>query len=225
MRFMTPRKLFFDRADAGQQLAERLARYGPQQPIVLALPRGGVAIGFEVAKKLGALLDVLVARKLGAPGNPEFGIGAIAEGGIMLLNQKEIPLLGIKQEEMEDLVAKESAEMERRIRLFRGNRHNPQVSGRVVILVDDGLATGVTARAAIESLRLAKPAKLVFAVPVCAKESSAALKSLVDELVCLYEPEDFIAVGEWYEDFPQLSDEEVVRLLDEARETIQGAKP
>jgi len=208
---------FLDRADAGRQLAALLRGLAGEHPLVMALPRGGVAVGFEVARELRAPLDVIVARKLGAPMQPELGIGAIAPGGIRVLDALAIRYLGITQDQIDRVIRAEEAEMERRVRLYRGDRPPPRIEGRTVILVDDGLATGVTARAAARSLRLQRPGRLVLAVPVCAPETAESIRMEVDEVVCIYMPSDFRAVGLWYEDFRQLEDSEVVDLLERAR--------
>jgi putative phosphoribosyl transferase len=208
---------FKDREDAGRQLAERLLPYRDENPIVLALPRGGVPVGYEISHALEAPLDVFIARKLGAPGRPEFGIGAVAQGGVRVLNERAIEALGIPEEYIEQVAERETEEIERRLRLLRGNSPEPEVRGRTVILVDDGLATGVTARAAIEALRRRAPQHLVLAVPVCAVQTEEALYSEVDELVCLKAPSDLMAIGLWYEDFEQVEDEEVIALLERAR--------
>lgn len=206
--------LFRDRAAAGRRLAEELTRYRDDNPLVLALPRGGVVVGYEVARTLGATLDIIVARKLGAPYQRELGIGAIAPGGVRVLDQQTIHLLGITPAQIEQAVAEETEEMERRLRHYRGRRPEPNPRGRTVILVDDGLATGVTARAAIQALRCQQPRRLVLAVPVCPPETAEALRPLVNDLVALSTPPDFHAVGLWYESFAQTSDEEVIDLLE-----------
>ncbi|HLZ69891.1 MAG TPA: phosphoribosyltransferase [Dehalococcoidia bacterium] len=208
---------FHDRADAGRRLAQLLQAYRGPDAIVLALPRGGVEVGYEVARLLGAPLDVIVARKLGAPAQRELGIGAIAPGGVRVLDRDTIALLGIPPAQIDAVVAEETAEMERRERAFRGGLPAPDLAGCSVILVDDGLATGVTARAAIRAIRAARPRRIVLAVPVCPPETAAALRSEVDELVCVESPADFLAVGRWYENFDQTSDEEVIELLARAR--------
>jgi predicted phosphoribosyltransferase len=213
--------IFHDRIDAGQQLARKLEHLQGQDAIVLALPRGGVPIGVEVAKHLHVPLDVFVARKLGAPGNPEFGVGAIAEGGIIVIDKQSLSFLGLAPQDLEDTIVRESAEVERRLALYRGNRHNLQVENKVIILVDDGLATGVTALAAIRALRLAKPKKLILAVPVCAEDTAKNLRSEVDELICLHPLKDFTAVGIWYENFEQLTDQEVMDILARAHREIK----
>ncbi len=209
--------LFEDRADAGRRLAGRLASYADERPVVFALPRGGVPVGAEVSRALGAPLEVIVARKLGAPGQPEFGIGAVAPGGVRILNERAVQVLGIPEDYLDRVSAHESAEAERRLRLFRGDRPYPDLETRTAILVDDGLATGVTARAALLALRRLNPRWLVLAVPVCAPQTAELLRPETDDLVCLLMPTDLEAVGFWYRNFEQVPDEEVVRLLEEAR--------
>jgi len=209
---------FGDREDAGRRLAARLERYRDERPVVFALPRGGVPVAYEISRTLGAPLDVFVARKLGAPGQPEFGIGAVASGGVRILNEAVVERLGIPEDYLEMVTRMEMAEVERRLRHFRGERPEPEVGGRTVILVDDGLATGVTARAAVESLRRLGPRRLILAAPVCAAQTAELLGPEVDELVCLEAPPDLGAIGFWYEDFSQTSDEEVIELLARARQ-------
>lgn len=215
---MSAGQIFESRADAGRRLAERLAHYRDADPIVLALPRGGVPVAAEVARSLGAPLDVFVSRKLGAPGQPELGIGAVAQGGARVLNARVVEHLGIPDDYLDRITEKELAEVERRLVLLRGEgRLEPEVRGRTALLVDDGLATGVTARAAIGALRERNPRRLVLAVPVCPPQTAGLLAPEVDDLVCLEMPQDFVAVGLWYRDFEQTTDEEVVALLEEAR--------
>jgi putative phosphoribosyl transferase len=209
---------FRDREDAGRRLAARLARYRDERPAVFALPRGGVPVAFEISRSLEAPLDVFVSRKLGAPGQPEFGIGAVAPGGVRVLNADVVERLGIPDDYLEAVTRTETAEVERRLRHFRGDRPEPEVAGRTVILVDDGLATGVTARAAVESLRRLGPRRLVLAAPVCAAQTAELLALEVDELVCLESPSDLGAIGFWYGDFSQTSDEEVIELLERSRQ-------
>ena len=208
---------FEDRRDAGRKLAGKLLRLGDERPVVFGLPRGGVPVGYEISRAIGAPLDVFVSRKLGAPGQPEFGIGAVAAGGVRVLNKDVIRRLGIPDEYIERITAREVAEVNRRLRYFRGERPEPEVGGRTAILVDDGLATGVTARAAVEALRRRGPGRLVLAAPVCAAQTAELFESRVDELVCLASPSDLGAIGLWYKNFEQTTDEEVVQLLGKAR--------
>jgi putative phosphoribosyl transferase len=208
---------FRDREDAGRRLAERLSRFRGEIPVVFALPRGGVPVGYEISRSLEVPLEVFVARKLGAPGQPEFGIGAVAPGGVRILNDDVVWRLGIPEDYVERITERETAEVERRMRLFRGDRPEPEVRGRTVILVDDGLATGVTSRAAVKALRRLEPRLLVLAAPVCAAQTAELLGPEVDELVCLETPPDLGAIGFWYRDFSQTSDEEVIELLERAR--------
>jgi putative phosphoribosyl transferase len=208
---------FGDRRDAGRKLAVRLSLFGGERCVIFGLPRGGVPVGYEISRALGAPLDVFVSRKLGAPGQPEFGIGAVAAGGVRILNADVIRRLGITDEYVEQITAREVAEVNRRLRFFRGGRPEPEVGGRTAILVDDGLATGVTARAAVEALRLRKPQRLILAAPVCAAQTAELFESRVDQLVCLAAPSDLGAIGLWYRNFEQTTDEEVVELLEKAR--------
>jgi predicted phosphoribosyltransferase len=205
---------FVDRTDAGRCLADSLADYASRgNVLVLALPRGGVAVGAQVARKLGAPLDVILVRKLGVPGHEEFAMGAIASGGVRIISDEVVAALGVSDQEMARVVAAEEEELARQERAFRGSRHFPDVNGRTIILVDDGLATGATMRAAAAVIRRQSPARLVVAVPVAPKETCAALRSEVDEVVCLVTPEPFHSVGSWYEDFHQATDEEVRLML------------
>jgi len=215
---------FEDREDAGRRLAERLSRYRDERPVVFALPRGGVPVGYEISRSLGVPLEVLVARKLGAPGQPEFGIGAVAPDGVRVLNEEVVRRLAIPEEYIERITEHETAEVERRLKHFRGDRPEPDVRGRTAILVDDGLATGVTARAAIEALRRRQPRRLVLAVPVCAAQTAELLAPEVDELVCLEAPPDLGAIGFWYRDFAQTPDEEVIELLEKSRQEERQVK-
>jgi putative phosphoribosyl transferase len=208
---------FEDRRDAGRRLAGKLSHIKDERTMVFALPRGGVPVGYEISRALEAPLDVFISRKLGAPGQPEFGIGAVAAGGVRVLNQDVVRRLGIPEDYVQEITAQELAEVGRRLRYFRGERPEPEVGGRTAILVDDGLATGVTARAAVQALRLRKPRRLVLAAPVCAAQTAALFKTAVDELVCLESPSDLGAIGFWYRNFEQTSDEEVVELLERAR--------
>jgi putative phosphoribosyl transferase len=215
----TRETLFEDRADAGRRLAERLSSYKDERPVVFVLPRGGVPVGAEISRLLDAPLEVIVARKLGAPGQPEFGIGAVAPGGVRVLNERAVQALGIPEDYLEWVAGRESAEVERRLNLFRGEgRPYPDLQARTAILVDDGLATGVTARAALLALRRLNPRRLVLAIPVCAPQSIEPLRSETDDLICLLTPDELEAVGLWYRNFEQVPDEEVVRLLESLQE-------
>ncbi len=211
-----PRLPFADRRQAGQVLAEQLESYrGQADLMVLALPRGGVAVGFEVAHALQAPLDVFVVRKLGLPGHEEYAMGAIASGGVRVMNP--LPGLTVSPEAIARVVAREQAELVRRELLYRGGSPAVALRGRTVIVVDDGLATGSTMRAAVLAIRQQHPARLVVAVPVGAAETCAMLRQDADEVVCAAMPSPFRAVGLWYRDFPQASDDEVHQLLEEAR--------
>ena len=222
--------LFRDRTDAGRKLADRLAAYANYpNAMVLALPRGGVPVAFEVAEALNLPLDIFVVRKLGLPGHEEFAIGAIASSGARVLNQDLIRQLSLSDEIIEHIVAREQRELERREQTYRGQRPVLDVRDRVIIIVDDGLATGSSMRAAIAALRQKRPAKLIVAVPVGARATCSELAALADEAICLETPENFSAVGLWYNDFSQITDEEVIDLLarnqrnSEARSISQGA--
>jgi putative phosphoribosyl transferase len=205
---------FRDRRDAGRQLAQRLLASRLHDPLILALPRGGVPVAFEIAKALSAPLDVFVVRKIGAPGRPELGIGAIAEGGEVVANDFALLRLGLTNAQFSELAEQERPELERRIQRYRGARTLPALDDRDVVLVDDGFATGVTAEAALRSLARGRARRLVLAVPASAPRATRRLAGVADEIVCLVEPADFEAVGQVYEDFSPTSDEEVVRLLD-----------
>jgi len=208
---------FEDRTDAGRQLAEHLADLRSAEPIVLGLARGGVVVGSEIAQALGAPLDVLTVRKLGAPGNPEYGFGAIAPGGVRFVDEDSAEMLRLTDKEIAQIAEVELAELQRQNKLYRGERPAPQIADRTVILVDDGLATGVTARAAIQAIRQQGPSQLVLAVPVAPPETARALAAEVDLLVCLETPLHFQAVGQWYRSFQQTTDQEVTELLGRAR--------
>lgn len=205
---------FRNRTEAGRALAAALTDYtGRSDVVVLALPRGGVPVASEVASRLPAPLDVFLVRKLGVPGHPELAMGAIASGGIEVLSRDLIRDLQIPAHLVEDVAVRERLELDRRDRLFRGDRQPPAVRGRTVVLVDDGLATGSSMEAAILAVRQIEPAKIVVAVPVGAPETCERLRRLADEVVCLATPSPFSAVGQWYEDFSQTTDDEVRRLL------------
>ncbi|MEP6588824.1 MAG: erythromycin esterase family protein [Polaromonas sp.] len=213
---------FQDRSQAGRVLAEKLAHYsGRPGLLVLALPRGGLPVGREVARALQAPLDIVVVRKLGLPGHEEYAMGAIASGGVRVMSP--LPGLGVTPEEVAEVVAREQAELVRREQLYRGQRPAPSMEGRTVIVVDDGLATGATMRAAVQAIRQQHPAHLVVAVPVGAEDSCEALRDEADEVVCAAMPYPFRAVGLWYQNFPQTSDDEVMTLLEEARHAHERA--
>ncbi|MEV4070807.1 phosphoribosyltransferase [Nonomuraea fuscirosea] len=205
---------FADRAEAGALLAERLQ--DAHDPVILALPRGGVAVAAPIARALGAPLDVLVTRKIGYPPTPELGVGAIAEGGEPVFDLTLLSRLGLTPESVAHVVEDERRELSRRVRAYRGDRPLPALEGREVIVVDDGLATGSTARAALRAVARARPAKVTLAVPVGATETVESLRAEADEVVVLLTPIDFRAVGQWYEHFEQLTDADVLRLLDRA---------
>ncbi|MES2902021.1 MAG: phosphoribosyltransferase [Pseudomonadota bacterium] len=223
---MGPLHSFRNRLHAGKQLAAALAHHAGTDAIVLALPRGGVPVGFVVAHELGLALDVLIVRKLGLPGHEEFAIGAVGSGGVRIVQPEVLDACGVSPTEVEPIVERELAEVARRERLFRGARPPPVLAGRAVILVDDGLATGSTMQAAIEVARQQAPARLVAAIPVGAALSCMAIAPEVDELVCLLRPPHFRAVSQWYRQFEQTSDEEVQDLLALAwREQAQHPLP
>jgi len=212
---------FKDRAEAGRLLAAELARRKlPANVVVLALPRGGVPVGFEVAKVLHAPLDVVVVRKVGVPWQPELAMGAIAGNGVQVLDQDLISGLRISQKEIDAVLAKEKIEVERREKLYRSGRPGLELRERTALLVDDGLATGSTMLVAARYVRAFKPAKTIIAVPVGSTEACQRLRKEADDLVCLAAPELFMAVGEWFEDFRQVNDGEVKRLLEESRAAI-----
>ena len=206
--------LFDDRVDAGRRLAERLDEYrGDPRTLVLALPRGGVPVAWEVAAHLGAPLDVLIVRKLGLPGNEELAIGAIASGGVTVLNEDVVDALAVPPGVVEAVAGRERVELERRERLYRGERPPPEVAGRTAIVVDDGLATGATMRAAVLALRRLDPARVVVAVPVASRQAAEELGAVADACVAVATPSPFFGVGLWYRDFSQTTDDEVRDLL------------
>lgn len=205
---------FADRAEAGRLLAGELARFAQGgNLLLLALPRGGVPVAAVVAEALGLSFDLLIVRKLGVPGHEEYAMGAIAAGGVMVLDHRVVAQLGIELEEVERVIQRETRELARREELYRGSRPPPEVAGRTVIVVDDGIATGSTMSAAIELLRKRKAGHIVVAVPVAPQDTIRRLRREADEVIVLLEPADFIAVGRWYEDFSQTSDEDVRRLM------------
>lgn len=205
--------IFADRADAGKQLAGRLAAYAGADTRVLALPRGGVPVAFEVARGLGSPLDVFIVRKLGAPGREELALGAIASGGIKVLNWETIEALGVTDATVDEIARRESIELERREQAYRRGRPPQDVTGRTVLLVDDGLATGASMYAAVLALRAREPAKIVVAVPVAPQDTVTQLAQYADDVVCIAMPRPFRGVGAWYADFRQVTDDEVTELL------------
>jgi predicted phosphoribosyltransferase len=216
---------FQDRTEAGKKLAAKLAVYAHRpEVVVLALPRGGVPVAFEVAAALDAPLDIFLVRKLGVPGHEELAMGAIATGGVRVLSDDVVQYLSIPDEVIEAVAKTEQQELERRERAYRGERPRLDVQGRTVILVDDGLATGSTMRAAILALREQQPARIIIAVPTASLSSCHEFKATVDDCVCVVTPEPFYAVGLWYEDFAQTTDAEVRRLLDQAPPALCSAE-
>ena len=206
--------IFDDRVDAGRQLAAKLGAYaGRKDVIVLGIPRGGVPVAFEVARALKAPLDIFLSRKLGVPGQEELAFGALATGGVRVLDRELIAQVGISEREIDQIAASVKKELERRARVYRGLRPALNVKGKTVLLVDDGIATGSSMLAAINALRQMEPARLVVAVPVAPYDTCKRLRSVVDELVCVDTPETFYAIGQFYGDFSQVRDEEVTELI------------
>jgi putative phosphoribosyl transferase len=205
--------MFRDRVEAGRRLAEMLHPYGDRRPVVLAIPRGGVVVAHEVAQALGAPMDIIVPRKIGAPGNPELAIGAVAEDGTRILDDRLIRHMDVPEGYLVDESRRQIEEIERRMRRYRGDEPSIPLEGRVVIIIDDGVATGATIRAAIHSVRRRRPASIVVATPVGPMETVGKLREDADDVVCLSTPEPFYAIGHFYRDFSQVSDEEVVRIL------------
>jgi putative phosphoribosyl transferase len=214
---------FRDRSEAGQALARQLSAYKNQSDVlVLALPRGGVPVAYEVARALEAPLDIFLVRKLGVPGHEELAMGAIASGGLRVMNDEIVAMHRLSEREIDPVVARETAEIARRERRYRGDHPPEPIQGSIAILIDDGLATGATMRAAVRALRRQQPAKIVVAVPVAAPSTCADLREEADEVVCALTPEPFHAVGLWYQDFTQTTDDEVRTLLDRLRQQPSG---
>lgn len=207
--------MFADRAEAGRALADRLSRFADGEVVVLALPRGGVPVAAEVARALRAPMDVIGVRKLGAPRQPELAMGAIAEGGVREVDDRTVQVLRVDDAAIDEVAARERQELQRRLREYRGDRGFPDLHGRTAIVVDDGLATGSTARVACRAVRRHDPEQLILAVPVASSQGIAALRDEADELVCVEAPPEFVAVGRWYRDFGQVTDDEVMQLLTE----------
>jgi predicted phosphoribosyltransferase len=216
---------FIDRTDAGRQLAKALAHYRKRRPIVLALPRGGVPVAAEVANALDAPLDLILVRKIGVPIQPELAMGAVVDGTepVVVRNEEVIRLTGVKESEFNAIRDEQLAEIERRRQLYLGDRPHPQIAGHTVIVVDDGIATGATTRAALRAIRMRKPSKLVLAVPVAPTDTLQKLRDEADEIVCLEDYVEFGAIGYFYSDFQQVSDTEVIALL--AKHPIKSPAP
>lgn len=215
---------FRDRRDAGKQLAEKLVHYTASRPIILAIPRGGVRIGYEIAKRLNAPLDTIVVRKIGAPFNRELVVGAIAPGDVLILDDRAIESLNIERGALEPVIDREMREMDRRMVTYRSGEYSSFHTTDTVIIVDDGLATGVSARAAIESVRLInKPSRIVFATAVCSSETAGTIRELVDDLVCVHQSDKLVAIGYWYRNFSPATDDEITYYLGRARAHRLGA--
>jgi predicted phosphoribosyltransferase len=216
----TPLARFADRRDAGRQLAAQLLPLADKHPVVVGLPRGGIPVASEIAIALKAPLEILAVRKLGAPHNPEYGIGAIVEDGTRIFDPEALAALAIDGGMLESIVARASEELCRRVVAYRGGRPPMRLRNRVVVVVDDGVATGVTDTAAIRAIRRWQPRRLILAVPVCAPDSLARLRTEADEMICLIVPPRLKGVGEWYRDFSQIPDQEVIAALGAARRSV-----
>jgi putative phosphoribosyl transferase len=213
--------LFKNRRISGQKLADRLDRYsGKQDVVVLGLARGGIPVANEVAAKLQAPLDVFLVQKLGVPGREELAFGALASGDVRVMNQEIVSNLNVSSDQMKHIIQQESEELERRENAYRGDRERNELEGKIVILVDDGLATGASMRAAVKAVRTHQPKKIVVAVPVAAPETCGEIDKLVDETICFHTPSPFRGVGAWYRDFPQVDDQEVQQILAQAEERV-----
>jgi len=213
--------LFKDRIQAGQKLAEKLLEYKDKNVIILAIPRGGVVVAYEIAKVLNAPLDLIIPRKIGAPYQPELAIGAITQDGTIILNEDIVSYLPIPENYIKNEAERQKKEIERRLIKYRGNAIEPNLENKIVIIVDDGIATGATMLAAIASIRKKKPSKIVVAIPVAPPESLEKIKEYADEIICLQTPEPFFAIGQFYERFEQLEDEEVIDILNKIRKKIK----
>jgi predicted phosphoribosyltransferase len=212
---------FRNRRVAGQKLGEKLAAYRDREDaIVLGLARGGLPVAFEVAKSLGVPMDVFLVRKLGVPGREELAMGAIASGGIRVVNDDVVRSLGVSDEDIEEVAEREQKELQRREEAYRGDRPSPRLEGRTVILVDDGMATGASMKSAVEAVKEAGPKAVVVAIPTAAPQTVEAISEHVDDVVCLITPQPFMAVGTWYDDFSQTTDEEVKDYLDRAADEL-----
>src|SRR3990172_758048 len=216
-------KFFADRVDAGKRLATALKSYRSKDAIVLAIPRGGIVVGFEISKELGVSLDIIVPRKIGAPDNPELAIGAVAEDGTTILNERLVTDLGVSDDFIKNESERQKAEIERRLASYRGDITYPSLKNRVVIIVDDGIATGYTMKAAIASVRKKGAKSVVIAIPVGPPSTINELERVSDRVICLYTPEEFYAIGEFYEDFSQTTDEEVKRLFRLRQNQLKGS--
>lgn len=219
--------MFRDRSEAGRMLATEIAALAPRDPIVLALPRGGVPVALEVAQALGARLDLLIVRKVGAPGNPELAVAAIVDGDPpeVVLNREIIEAYGLRDDELAALIARERPELERRRAVYRGNRHPLSVTGKTVIVVDDGAATGTTMKVAARAIRRRSPAELILALPVASPDAVSDLSQEANRVVCLSQPPHFRALGFHYREFPQLDDAEVCDLMSKAPPHRQRSMP
>ncbi|MBI2784996.1 MAG: phosphoribosyltransferase [Legionella longbeachae] len=205
---------YVDRHQAGLILADSLKSYSHRNDvIVLALPRGGVPVAYEIAKKLSLLFDIFIVRKLGVPGHKELAMGAIASGGVVVFNENIVDALNINKEAIDKILQSEQEELQRREYVYRGNKPFPDLTGKTIILVDDGIATGYTMRAAIKSLQEKNPAEIILAIPVAARSTCKELAPLVKKIICPFHPANFYAVGLWYNDFSQTTDDEVIQLL------------
>ncbi|MEM2110879.1 MAG: phosphoribosyltransferase [Candidatus Bathyarchaeia archaeon] len=216
--------IFADRVEAGNKLALKLMDYADGNTVVLAVPRGGVVVGYEVARKLRAFLDIIVPRKIGAPNNPELAIGAVAEDGTIILDYELVAYLNVPEKYIKEESARQRLEIKRRLRLYRGDSPPLNFENRNIIIVDDGIATGATIKAAIASMRKKRPKSIIVAVPVAPPSTVKALEKEADRVICLSTPEPFYAIGQFYKDFSQTSDEEVIKLLKLNREELGVAK-